>query len=249
MFLRPAPMHIPDGFLSTLVAIVFWVISVLVVAHALRRTGQDLGERQIPLMGVLAAAHLRRADAQLHRHRRYLRAPAWRGHCHHPARTLGGGDRPDHRRQRPGADLPGWRVAGPGRQLVQHGHRRRGGVLLRLYQRAPVNRCSVMEPVRQRLRFGVVVNLHRFALCRPAAGVVRNVSSQYRRSSDGRHPCTDRRRRRADHRRGPGLPICHAARSHQRRTRCGQGRRWHLGVWPRDCFVPRRAVPSGLHSP
>jgi cobalt/nickel transport system permease protein len=56
MFLRPAPMHIPDGFLSTLVAIVFWVISVLVVAHALRRTGKDLGERQIPLMGVLAAA-------------------------------------------------------------------------------------------------------------------------------------------------------------------------------------------------
>lgn len=56
MFLRPAPMHIPDGFLSTLVSIVFWVISVLVLAYALRRTGQDLGERQVPLMGVLAAA-------------------------------------------------------------------------------------------------------------------------------------------------------------------------------------------------
>ena len=56
MLLRPEPMHIPDGFLSTIVSIVFWVISVLVLAYALRRTGKDLGERQVPLMGVLAAA-------------------------------------------------------------------------------------------------------------------------------------------------------------------------------------------------
>jgi len=49
-------MHIPDGFLSTLVAVVFWGISALVVAYALRRVGRDLGERQVPLMGVLAAA-------------------------------------------------------------------------------------------------------------------------------------------------------------------------------------------------
>ena len=56
MLFRPAPMHIPDGFLSTFVSIVFWVISVLVLAYALRRTGRDLGERQVPLMGVLAAA-------------------------------------------------------------------------------------------------------------------------------------------------------------------------------------------------
>jgi len=56
MLLRPAPMHIPDGFLSTLVSIVFWVISIVAVAYALRRTGKDLGERQVPLMGVLAAA-------------------------------------------------------------------------------------------------------------------------------------------------------------------------------------------------
>jgi cobalt/nickel transport system permease protein len=56
VFYRPAPMHIPDGFLSTLVSIVFWVISVLALAYALRRTDKDLGERQLPLMGVLAAA-------------------------------------------------------------------------------------------------------------------------------------------------------------------------------------------------
>jgi len=50
------PMHIPDGFLSTLVSVVFWVVSALAVAYALRRVGRDLGERQVPLMGVLAAA-------------------------------------------------------------------------------------------------------------------------------------------------------------------------------------------------
>jgi cobalt/nickel transport system permease protein len=49
-------MHIPDGFLSTLVSVVFWVVSAIAVAYALRRVGNDLGERQVPLMGVLAAA-------------------------------------------------------------------------------------------------------------------------------------------------------------------------------------------------
>jgi cobalt/nickel transport system permease protein len=50
------PMHIPDGFLSTLVSVVFWGLSAIAVAYALRRVGKDLGERQVPLMGVLAAA-------------------------------------------------------------------------------------------------------------------------------------------------------------------------------------------------
>ncbi len=50
------PMHIPDGFLSTLVSVVFWVVSAIAVAYALRRVSKDLGERQVPLMGVLAAA-------------------------------------------------------------------------------------------------------------------------------------------------------------------------------------------------
>ncbi|MGB9639660.1 MAG: energy-coupling factor ABC transporter permease [Anaerolineales bacterium] len=49
-------MHIPDGFLSTSVAIVFWIISVVVIGYALKRVSQELGERQVPLMGVLAAA-------------------------------------------------------------------------------------------------------------------------------------------------------------------------------------------------
>jgi cobalt/nickel transport system permease protein len=50
------PMHIPDGFLSTLVSVVLWGLSAIVVALALQRVGKDLGERQVPLMGVLAAA-------------------------------------------------------------------------------------------------------------------------------------------------------------------------------------------------
>ncbi len=49
-------MHIPDGFLSVLVSIVFWVISVIVIGIALRKTSRELGERDVPLMGVLAAA-------------------------------------------------------------------------------------------------------------------------------------------------------------------------------------------------
>jgi cobalt/nickel transport system permease protein len=52
----PEPMHIPDGFLSTAVSIVLWVLSITVIAVALRKTNQSLGERQVPLMGVLAAA-------------------------------------------------------------------------------------------------------------------------------------------------------------------------------------------------
>jgi cobalt/nickel transport system permease protein len=56
MLLRPAAMHIPDGFLSSIVSILFWILAVLAVACALRRTGKELGERQVPLMGVLAAA-------------------------------------------------------------------------------------------------------------------------------------------------------------------------------------------------
>lgn len=55
-FPAPQPMHIPDGFLSVLVSIVFWIISALVIGIALRKTNRMLGERQVPLMGVLAAA-------------------------------------------------------------------------------------------------------------------------------------------------------------------------------------------------
>lgn len=55
MLFKPVQLHIPDGFLSTPVSIVGWVLLVAAVAYALRQTRGQLGDRQIPLMGVLAA--------------------------------------------------------------------------------------------------------------------------------------------------------------------------------------------------
>lgn len=49
-------MHIPDGFLSVVVSVLFWALSILVVGYSLRRLGQDMDERRVPMMGVLAAA-------------------------------------------------------------------------------------------------------------------------------------------------------------------------------------------------
>jgi cobalt/nickel transport system permease protein len=48
-------MHIPDGFLSVAVALVFWALAIVTIAYALSRVRQELGERQVPIMGVLAA--------------------------------------------------------------------------------------------------------------------------------------------------------------------------------------------------
>ncbi len=53
--LAPVRLHIPDGFLSPLVAGVGWVLAVAAIAYALRQTRGQLGSKQIPLMGVLAA--------------------------------------------------------------------------------------------------------------------------------------------------------------------------------------------------
>lgn len=56
MLLKPVAMHIPDGFLSVAVSVVLWGISILLIAIALRKVGQTLNEKDVPLMGVLAAA-------------------------------------------------------------------------------------------------------------------------------------------------------------------------------------------------
>jgi cobalt/nickel transport system permease protein len=55
MLLSPAPMHIPDGFLSVVVSLCLWVVSIIAIGYSLKRVNADLGERQVPLMGVLAA--------------------------------------------------------------------------------------------------------------------------------------------------------------------------------------------------
>lgn len=48
-------MHIPDGFLSTPVWASMAVISAILILYALSRAKGKLGERSIPLMGMLAA--------------------------------------------------------------------------------------------------------------------------------------------------------------------------------------------------
>ncbi len=53
--LLPEAMHIPDGFLSLPVALLCWGLAIAAIALAVRRTRRTLGERQVPLMGVMAA--------------------------------------------------------------------------------------------------------------------------------------------------------------------------------------------------
>lgn len=48
-------LHIPDGFLSITISIIFWLITIILLTAATRKTQGELGERQIPLMGVMAA--------------------------------------------------------------------------------------------------------------------------------------------------------------------------------------------------
>ncbi len=55
MYASPQSMHIPDGFLSIAVSLVMWLLSFVSIAYALKRVNEDLSERQVPLMGVLAA--------------------------------------------------------------------------------------------------------------------------------------------------------------------------------------------------
>ena len=48
-------LHIPDGFLSILVAAVCWLIILGVLAYALQITRRQLDERLIPLAGIMGA--------------------------------------------------------------------------------------------------------------------------------------------------------------------------------------------------
>ncbi len=55
MHYSPEPLHIPDGFLSFTVSILCWAITAVTIGVAVSRSNKSLGERQIPLMGVMAA--------------------------------------------------------------------------------------------------------------------------------------------------------------------------------------------------
>jgi cobalt/nickel transport system permease protein len=49
------PMHIPDNFLSLMVSIIGWIVTAVTLRFAISKTNKSLGEKQIPLMGVMAA--------------------------------------------------------------------------------------------------------------------------------------------------------------------------------------------------
>jgi cobalt/nickel transport system permease protein len=51
----PEALHIPDGFLSTEVSVVGYIVTFVIIALAVRIVGGRLTEKTMPLMGVLAA--------------------------------------------------------------------------------------------------------------------------------------------------------------------------------------------------
>ncbi|HRQ32669.1 MAG TPA: energy-coupling factor ABC transporter permease, partial [Anaerolineales bacterium] len=55
MHYLPVPLHIPDGFLSLTVLLICWAITIVMLAAAISRTNKSLGEKQVPLMGIMAA--------------------------------------------------------------------------------------------------------------------------------------------------------------------------------------------------
>lgn len=48
-------LHIPDGFLNLVISLIFWLATAALIGLAVRRTQGQLGERQVPLMGIMAA--------------------------------------------------------------------------------------------------------------------------------------------------------------------------------------------------
>jgi len=55
MHYSPVAMHIPDGFLSLAISIICWTVTIILDGIAISRTNKSLGERQVPLMGIMAA--------------------------------------------------------------------------------------------------------------------------------------------------------------------------------------------------
>jgi cobalt/nickel transport system permease protein len=51
----PPAMHIPDGFLNAPLAIIGYLVTAAFIIVAVRKTSNNLNEKAVPLMGVLAA--------------------------------------------------------------------------------------------------------------------------------------------------------------------------------------------------
>src|SRR3990172_2493267 len=48
-------LHIPDGFLTPFVSLVGWGLALILLLIAVRQTRRQLADRQVPVMGVMAA--------------------------------------------------------------------------------------------------------------------------------------------------------------------------------------------------
>ena len=51
----PLQLHAPDGFLTVPVAAAMWLVTIIVLAVAVRKTNATLDEKAVPLLGVMAA--------------------------------------------------------------------------------------------------------------------------------------------------------------------------------------------------
>jgi cobalt/nickel transport system permease protein len=52
---EPSNLHIPDGFVNAPVAVAGYVVAAVIIAIAVRKTSDSMGDKAAPLMGVLAA--------------------------------------------------------------------------------------------------------------------------------------------------------------------------------------------------
>ena len=51
-------MHAPDGFLDPSVAAAMAIVAAIVLGKALRASEVELGDRRVPLAGVLSLIHI-----------------------------------------------------------------------------------------------------------------------------------------------------------------------------------------------
>jgi len=53
--LNPTQLHIPPSLLSLPVSLFFWALTIIFVGLAVHKTRGQFAERQVPLMGIMAA--------------------------------------------------------------------------------------------------------------------------------------------------------------------------------------------------
>ena len=109
MHYSPAPLHIPDGFLSAAVAAVGWALAIAAIAYALRQTRGQFRRQTDSVDGRPRRLHLRRAIHQCPRRRRHVGSLVGRRIGGDHFGTLGGGVDHGERRRCAGDFVSGWR--------------------------------------------------------------------------------------------------------------------------------------------